>query len=530
MKSIIRFVQSINRPWLKILVPVLIFMLLVINPSCQKFEDNFAGRKIPGISDQTLTSEFQTNCLSGRMSLYFGHKIFKRRYGTPITETMKIENPDFSCYGGNFVLKVRNGCERRTRVSSAEIRIDGIMIIGPSDFSKNISVITKQISGLTPESVLEVKLNSAPGSYIDLWIEGIKNNNTPTFEQIGPVCQTGTAPALPLKSTNTPAITGKWDPSTINTAIAGKTTYTFTPDKGQCASPVKTDIEVITSVTPLFTQINPLLQGSAAPELAATSTNGINGTWDPAIISTASAGTFKFTFTPAAGQCAGTTTMDIEITGKGAISDVDGNAYKIILIGNQWWMAENLITTRYRNGDLIGTTTPAMMDISGENTPKYQWAYDGIETNVAIYGRLYTWYAVTDSRDICPVGWHVPSDTEWSTLTDYLINNGYGYGGSGPDIAKSLSAESGWAVNAIQGNVGNDQSTNNSSGFTALPNGDRIPKGTFELIYNYAGIWSSSESSDINGWYRGIYGNLNYIIRANCNKMYGGSVRCIKDN
>ena len=99
----------------------------------------------------------------------------------------------------------------------------------------------------------------------------------------------------------------------------------------------------------------------------------------------------------------------------------------MIPVGSQVWMAENLKTTMYRNGDLVGTTTPATLDITSENIPKYQWAYDGIESNVATYDRLYTWYAVTDSRNICPTGWHVPSDAVWITLIDYLKNNGYGY-------------------------------------------------------------------------------------------------------
>jgi uncharacterized protein (TIGR02145 family) len=102
------------------------------------------------------------------------------------------------------------------------------------------------------------------------------------------------------------------------------------------------------------------------------------------------------------------------------IDSRDNERYKTVKIGTQVWMAENLRTTKYRNGDFIGTTTPATLDISGESTPKYQWAYDGIESNVASYGRLYTWYAITDSRKVCPAGWHVPNSSEWNTLFAYL--------------------------------------------------------------------------------------------------------------
>jgi uncharacterized protein (TIGR02145 family) len=102
------------------------------------------------------------------------------------------------------------------------------------------------------------------------------------------------------------------------------------------------------------------------------------------------------------------------------VTDGDGNIYGKVIIGTQVWLTENLKTTKYRNGDLIGTTTPAGLDIYDEVTPKYQWAYAGNEDNVATYGRLYTWYAITDTRNVCPTGWHVPSDAEWLTLENYL--------------------------------------------------------------------------------------------------------------
>lgn len=88
------------------------------------------------------------------------------------------------------------------------------------------------------------------------------------------------------------------------------------------------------------------------------------------------------------------------------VTDIDGNVYHTVTIGTQVWMVENLKVTKYRNGDLIGTTTPATLDISGEAEPKYQWVYDGKESNVSTYGRLYTWYAITDNRNVCPKGWH----------------------------------------------------------------------------------------------------------------------------
>ena len=213
-------------------------------------------------------------------------------------------------------------------------------------------------------------------------------------------------------------------------------------------------------------------------------------------------------------------------------TDVDGNTYKAVKIGNQVWMSENLKTTRYRNGDLIGTTTPATLDISGETTPKYQWAYDGNESNVATYGRLYTWYAITDSRNVCPIGWHVPTINEWSTLTTYLTNNSYGYEGSGSDIAKSMAATSGWTTSTTAGTIGNDQASNNSSGFTARAGGMR---------YNgQAGIYWFVALGDRGRWWTTSVGiesfELIYSYANASNGSYndyihdGCSVRCLKDN
>ena len=137
---------------------------------------------------------------------------------------------------------------------------------------------------------------------------------TPTFDPIGPICQNTAAPSLPAASIE--GITGTWNPATINTAVAGTVTYTFTPnDPTQCGVPEDITVTVTTEVTPTFDPIGPICQNTAAPSLPAASINGITGTWNPATINTATAATTTYTFTPdAAAQCGVTTTMDIVIT------------------------------------------------------------------------------------------------------------------------------------------------------------------------------------------------------------------------
>jgi uncharacterized protein (TIGR02145 family) len=214
---------------------------------------------------------------------------------------------------------------------------------------------------------------------------------------------------------------------------------------------------------------------------------------------------------------------------KGTVSDFEGNVYPTVLIGNQWWMAKNLKATKYNNGDQISTTAPVTLSIVNETSPKYQWAYLGNEGLAAIYGRLYTWNTVMDTRNICPTGWHLPSDTEWTTLTDYLISNGYGFQGSGDDIAKSMASTSGWLLHGIVGVPGNDQASNNSSGFTSLPGGIREPIGDFLYAGGDSYFWSSTENSATSAWYRIVDFDQFIIPRDNVNKKAGLSVRCLKD-
>lgn len=202
------------------------------------------------------------------------------------------------------------------------------------------------------------------------------------------------------------------------------------------------------------------------------------------------------------------------------MTDIDGNIYNTITIGTQVWTVENLKTTRYNNGDVIGTTTPASLNIKFENSPKYQWAPNGDESYVFIYGRLYTWYVVNDNRRICPKGWHVATHDDWMKLKDYVaINLSYS-----TSVGKALAAKEYWNNCYYPNSIGNDLTNNNSSGFTALPSGVR----NFELGFNGFGsncmFWSSdSDMQSLNECtsFPGLYGMTS--------TSNGLSVRCVKD-
>jgi len=223
------------------------------------------------------------------------------------------------------------------------------------------------------------------------------------------------------------------------------------------------------------------------------------------------------------------------------ISDIDGNEYEIVEIGTQWWMAENLKVTKYTNGDIIGTSSPATIDLSDivyeGGTPRYQWPYNGNEANVELYGRLYTWFAITDPRGVCPTGWHVPSYDEWITLQDYLIANGYNYDATatGNKIAKSMASLTNWSSSTAVGAVGNTDypSKRDASGFRALPAGIRWTDGEFDGL-GISGNWFTSTNyyDDYDGIFWGfVLFNSSYGLSAGtCDHEADAlSVRCVKN-
>ena len=211
------------------------------------------------------------------------------------------------------------------------------------------------------------------------------------------------------------------------------------------------------------------------------------------------------------GEARSFTTMPAESTG--TVADIDGNVYQTIKIGGQWWMAENLKATHYRNGDPIPNVTDNN-DWWALSTGAY-CEYSNSSANAAVYGRLYNWYAVSDSRNIAPAGWHVPSDAEWQTLADFL---------GGDDVAGGKMKEAGPAHwNAP--NTGAD----NSSHFTALPGGNRSFDGTFYNIGIRANFWSSTEYLGTYAWSRTLTWDASDLFRYEFYKLAGYSIRCVKD-
>jgi uncharacterized protein (TIGR02145 family) len=219
------------------------------------------------------------------------------------------------------------------------------------------------------------------------------------------------------------------------------------------------------------------------------------------------------------------------------VTDVDGNSYNTVKIGTQVWMKENLKTTKYNDGTPIPNITDNTA-WTALTTGAYS-DYNNTPANSTTYGRLYNWFTVDNNagtkvasnggKNVCPTGWHVPSDTEWTTLTDYLTNNGYGYEGSGNDIAKSMAATSGWSSFGTIGTIGNNPGSNNSSSFTALPGGSRWTSGTFHYIGDDGDWWSSSVSSASIASIRGMHFYGADVIKGVAGNNEGMSVRCLRD-
>jgi uncharacterized protein (TIGR02145 family) len=196
------------------------------------------------------------------------------------------------------------------------------------------------------------------------------------------------------------------------------------------------------------------------------------------------------------------------------MTDIEGNQYDVIKIGNQLWMKENLKVSKYRNGEAIPT---GLVNSEWANTNKGAYAiYNNENANNNIYGKLYNWYAVSDTRGLCPSGWHVPSDNEWTILTNYL---------GGESIAGDKLKSTGTTMWSSPNSV-----ANNVSSFYALPGGCRNFYASFNSISTNAFFWSATEDVKYNyAWYLGLKSNFGDVNRDLSSKSFGASVRCLRD-
>lgn len=200
-----------------------------------------------------------------------------------------------------------------------------------------------------------------------------------------------------------------------------------------------------------------------------------------------------------------------------SVTDIDGNVYRVVKIGDQYWMAENLRTARYANGDPIPNVTNGTL---WPNLTTGAWCWHGNDAqHDSIYGKLYNWFAGRDIRGLCPTGWHVPTSAEWMVMVDLL---------GGLNVAGGKLKSQGNVQDAT-GLWPTGNNATNESGFTGHPGGHRITQGTFQSL-GTAGYWlSSMERNTLDFWSYQLSSTSNGVTRASTPKPAGQCVRCLKD-
>ena len=206
----------------------------------------------------------------------------------------------------------------------------------------------------------------------------------------------------------------------------------------------------------------------------------------------------------------------------GSVTDIDGNVYKTVKIGNQWWMCENLKVEHYNDGSAINMIDYSANDSTWTNALAGAYCF----INDSIYGKLYNFHAVSDSRNLAPAGWHIPSDIDWQTMEKYIGMSDVqasNLAWRGTNEAEKLVIKSsiGWPTTSIL--FGKDE-----VGFSALPGGVRISDGTTNTSQSI-GFWWTSSLKGNKVYYRYIDAQFKQIFRQYTYPNYGMSIRCVKD-
>jgi uncharacterized protein (TIGR02145 family) len=195
------------------------------------------------------------------------------------------------------------------------------------------------------------------------------------------------------------------------------------------------------------------------------------------------------------------------------VNDIDGNVYKIVTIGKQKWMGENLKTTKFNDGTSIQLVTDNYV-WGNLKTPGYSWYKNDAVTYKATYGALYNWHAVNTGK-LCPLGWHVPSEADWTVLTNYLGDI---------SLAGGKLKETG-TKHWKSPNTG----ATNETGFTALPGGNRHVVQQFNYVGEFGAYWSGTTINANYSWFNVLSNDNSLIYRGKGRKKNGHSVRCLQD-
>jgi len=214
------------------------------------------------------------------------------------------------------------------------------------------------------------------------------------------------------------------------------------------------------------------------------------------------------------------------VCGNPLIDTRNSTSYATVLISTQCWMAEDMNV-----GDRIDGNNNQL-----DNAILEKYCYNDMESNCDIYGGLYQWDEMMQyttqqgTRGICPLGWHVPTDAEWTTLTDYVSTiPDFWCSSNSTYIAKSLAATTNWFTTTNTCAIGNNLAANNATAFTALPTGGRSNIGTFSGLDFNVSWWSSTVFSSSNAWRRTVSFSGAIVSRYQSDKANGYSLRCVKD-
>jgi uncharacterized protein (TIGR02145 family) len=341
---------------------------------------------------------------------------------------------------------------------------------------------------------------TAFGSTSPINVTGLTNGTAYTFTVVA-TNSVGSSVASSASTAVTPATVPSAPTAAVATAGNSSASVAF-------VAPTNNGGSAITGYTVTSSPSNISVSGTTSPINVTGLTNGTSYTFT--VVATNSVGS-------SVASTVSSAVIPFFLCGTNTVSDIDGNAYNTVLIGTQCWTKENLKTSRYRNGGLIPNVTDGT---AWSNLTTGAWSYYNNDvSNNAIYGKLYNWYT-TLGDTLCPTGWGVPTDAEWTILTTYL---------GGEDVAGGKMKSVGTAY-WVSPNTG----ATNESGFSALPGGWRGSSSvSFQNIRSNAFFWSATESVNFYAWYRFLYYNDGYVDRnyysSFYNKSVGASVRCLRD-